>query len=561
MNNLIIGVDNFGEAIGENLPFVDKSLFIKEIFDNAGVKASVIVRPRRFGKTFNLSMLRHFLAKEVNGLKTQGMFDNLAINRQGDDYMRHQGEYPVIFISFKDMKHDSYEDAYKGLALLMSATYSEHAVLLSGDILLDHEKKVFEDILWKRASTEEILTSLLNLSNYLYRYYKVKPWLLIDEYDTPIQSGYLNHHYQEIIGLMRGLLSSALKGNDNINRAIVTGILRIAKENLFSGLNNVKIFSVLNIQYADHFGFTEAEVDAELQKNNLEHLAADIKNWYNGYRIGGRRIYNPWSIANCLYDRGAMRPYWVNTSDNLLIKRTMARADAATKIQFESVLAGDPIEVMINENMTFAELNKSDALWSLLLFSGYLTALEERYIDTQVSCLLQTPNQEIAALYRDIIREWFDASLGKIEYHKFLMNLVEGRLENFLSTLQRFLKESTSYFDVKGRHPEKFYHGFVLGLMVGLADTHLIQSNKESGDGRYDVLIIPKDLEKLGLVLEFKVAEEGATLQVVAEEALIQINNRNYETELRQKGVRSILKVGLAFEGKEVAMAFVYAEA
>jgi hypothetical protein len=555
--SLIIGLDDFGEAVHSQLNFIDKSLFIKEIFDNKGTTASVIVRPRRFGKTFNLSMLCHFLAKEVNGLKTQGMFDNLLISQQGDYYMQHQGKYPVIFISFKDMKHNSYDEAYEGLIGLISATYSMHRVVLSGDTLFDNEKKVFEDILWKRASAADIAVSLLNLSNYLYRYYKVKPWLLMDEYDTPIQSGYLNHHYQGIIGFMRGLLGAVLKGNSNINRAIITGILRIAKENLFSGLNNVKVYSVLNTQYATHFGFTEAEVDTELQKNNLQHLAADIKGWYNGYHIGDSQIYNPWSIANCINDKGMLQPYWLNTSNNDLIKQTMARAGANLKTAMEPILEGKPIEALVDENITFADLDGSgDHLWNLLLFAGYLTSIKTELSGMQKKCLLKSPNKEISLLYPHIISTWFAETLGRQDYQCLLESLITGDLEEFLDILQTFLFRSASYFDVSGTAPEKFYHGFVMGMIVSLSDTHIIQSNKESGRGRYDVLLIPKDPSKLGIIIEFKVAKSAVILQEAAQQALAQINASGYEAELQHRNITQILKIGLAFYEKEVAMAF-----
>ena len=397
--------------------------------------------------------------------------------------------------------------------------------------------------------------SLKELSRFLHLHHGVKPWLLIDEYDTPIQSAYFHGYYDEMIELMRGIFGSALKGNANINRAIITGILRISKESLFSGVNNLKVFSILNQEYAEHFGFTEAEVDEALKKSNLDGLSREIKDWYNGYHIGNSQIYNPWSIANCINGKGALGPYWVNTSSNDLIKSSMASASAVVKEKFELILAGKAITETIMENMVFADLkSNSDALWSLLLFSGYLTSVKTDLVDGEFRCALQTPNQEVATLYRSVIREWFNAPFGASEYRAFLENLTTGQLDKFLKKLKQFLKESSSFFDVKGQHPEKFYHGFVLGLIVSLADTHTVQSNKESGDGRYDVMLIPKDTTQLGLILEFKVVEEGDILIEVAEQALKQIDERNYETELRQKAIQKILKIGLAFRGKSVEM-------
>jgi hypothetical protein len=560
--NFIIGVDDFGEVITEKFNFVDKSLFIKEVMDNSSTKATVITRPRRFGKTLNLSMLHHFLAPEVNQLQTKRMFDGLKIAKEGSAYMDQQGQYPVIFISFKSVHDSKFTDAYGQLRTLIQETYREHRYLVTSPKLHADEKRLCEWVVAREVTDRAVLeNSLKELSRFLYLHHGVKPWLLIDEYDTPIQSAYFHGYYDEMIELMRGIFGSALKGNINIHRAIITGILRISKESLFSGVNNLKVFSILNQEYAEHFGFTEAEVDEALKKANFGNASREIKAWYNGYHIGNSQIYNPWSIANCINGKGTLGPYWVNTSSNDLIKSAMASASAGVKEKFELILAGKPIEETITENMVFADLKtNSDALWSLLLFSGYLTAIKKTPVHTRFHCELKTPNQEIDALYRDVICEWFDAPLGATEYRAFLENLTTGQLDKFLKKLKQFLKESSSFFDVKGQHPEKFYHGFVLGLIVSLADTHTVQSNKESGDGRYDVMLIPKDIQQLGLILEFKVAEEGETLDSAAAQALNQINERDYETELWQKNIQKILKIGLAFSGKEVAMQSIASE-
>jgi hypothetical protein len=554
--NFIVGVDDFGEVIKEKFNFVDKSLFIKEVMDNSSTKATVITRPRRFGKTLNLSMLHHFLAPEVNQLQTKGMFDQLKIAEAGSAYMDQQGKYPVIFISFKSVHDSKFVDAYGQLRTLVQETYREHRYLATSQKLHADEKKLYKAIVVREVTDRAVLeNSLKELSRFLHLHHGVKPWILIDEYDTPIQSAYFHGYYDDMIALMRGIFGSVLKGNTDMHRAIITGILRISKESLFSGVNNLDVFSILSQEYSEHFGFTGAEVDEALKKANLEN-SSEIKNWYNGYHIGDSQIYNPWSIANCINKGGSVRPYWVNTSSNDLIKSAMASASASVKERFELILAGKTIEETITENMVFSDLKtNSDALWSLLLFSGYLTAIKKTPVYTRFNCELKTPNQEIDALYRDVICGWFDAPLGVTEYRAFLENLTTGQLDKFLKKLKQFLKESSSFFDVKGQHPEKFYHGFVLGLIVSLADTHVVQSNKESGDGRYDVMLIPKDTTQLGLILEFKVAEEGDTLSEVAEQALRQIGERHYETELRQKNIRRILKVGLAFKGKEVEIA------
>lgn len=554
--SLIIGVDDFGKIITRNLGFIDKSLFIKEIMDNDGVEVSVIIRPRRFGKTLNMSMLRHFLAPTVNMLKTEGMFDHLKIAKQGNHYMQHQGKYPVIFISFKNVKDGNFSNAYEQLQILISEIYREHRYLMTSDKLYPEEKKQYQDILERNTTSESVLkNSLKELTRFLHVYHGVKPWLLIDEYDTPIQSGYMNGYYQEMINFMRGLFGAALKGNDNLHRAVVTGILRIARESLFSDLNNLQVYSVLDKRYAEYFGFTETEVDEALKKNNLSSLSNEIKSWYNGYQIGNHQIYNPWSIASCINAEGTLEPYWVNTSENTLIKQLLAQSSADFKKQFELILNNQAIETSINKNLVFLDLNQNeDAIWSLLLFSGYLTAISTQVVDIKLQCMLRSPNREISALYRTTIRDWFTQKGNELLYQQLLRFLVEGDLSSFFPLFQKILLESTSYFDATGQEPEKFYHGFVLGLVVNLS-THIVHSNKESGLGRYDVVLIPNDKTKLGIVLEFKVAKPTDDLQNSAQEALSQINTKNYAAELTQQGISNILKIGLAFSGKEVAMA------
>lgn len=554
--SLIIGVDNFGEAVRRGLNFIDKSLFVKELLDSDEIQASVITRPRRFGKTFNLSMLHHFFAPEVNGISTSGLFQHLKITKAGDAYMAHQGKYPVIFVTFKSVSDATFEGAYEKIQTLVSGLYREHGYLLESAALSANDKEIYERILKGQANQSLLAESLKKLAQFLYLHYGTKSWLLIDEYDAPIQAGYLNNHYGKIIEFMRGMFGSALKGNDYLHRAVITGILRISKESLFSGVNNLKVYSLLNERYAEHFGFIEQEVDTVFKQAGLEAKLSDIKAWYNGYTIGGKQMYNPWSIANCVYEKGLMRPYWVNTSGEGLIKASMALADIDVKEQFEYILRGKPIEVEIDENMIFGDFkNSSSALWSLLLFSGYLTAVKVDLIKGRSVCFLKSPNKEVAYLYEHIILSWFKDAIGENTYRYFLSSLTEGHLDEFLSILKRFLEESASHFDVKGHHPEKFYHGFVLGLIVGLSDTHTIESNRESGWGRYDVLITPKDPTKLGLILEFKVAGEGVTLEEAAKQALVQIAERNYEAVLRQKGIGNMLKIGLAFRGKTVEMA------
>jgi hypothetical protein len=549
-----IGGSDFAEMVDKHLDFVDKTLFIKEIFDNPGVKVNVITRPRRFGKTLNLSMLACFLAAEVNGCTTQHLFKGLKIAGLGDEYMRHQGKYPVIFISFKDVQDHNYENTYANLCELIANVYNEHYYLLSSPQLSASEKKVFLSIVETNASLAKIRDSLANLSRYLYKHHGVKPWILIDEYDSPIQAGYLHGYYNSIIQVMRGLFGTAFKDNPSVEKVIITGILRVSKESLFSGVNNIKVYSTFNTEYSEHFGFTEAEVEGLLEKANLKHCYTQIRQWYNGYQIGNSIIYNPWSVINCLQGKGLIRLYWANTSGNDLVKHLLAHGDETIKKDLETIIQGDSITALIDENLVFSDLEKNrDGLWSMLFFCGYLKAIHTEFKEGKIQCELASPNQEITALYRDIIRSWLSNPLGYSQYLEFLLSLTEGRVDEFADRLQRYLIETLSIFDTTGREPEKFYHGFVLGMMVSLNETHEVKSNYESGYGRYDVMLIPKDREQLGIILEFKtVREKKTSLKQAAKDALQQIIQRQYAAQLHQLGIHNILQMGLAFRGKHV---------
>jgi Predicted AAA-ATPase/PD-(D/E)XK nuclease superfamily len=553
---LPIGYDNFRDLIDKKLDFVDKTLFIKEVLDRISVQVSLIARPRRFGKTLNLSMLRHFLAAQVDGKSTEGLFDGLKITEAGDTYMQHHRRYPVIFVTFKDVKEGNYEAAYFSLCKQIADLYREHQYLLSSDKLTDSEKTVFLSVLETRATVINARSSLKDLCYYLYQHHDTKPWLLIDEYDTPLHTGYLNNYYPSIIEFIRQLFGAALKTNAYLERAIITGILRISKESLFSGMNNIRVYSIFDKIYSEYFGFTEPEVIEILKKYNLNDRSAKIQDWYNGYRIGDTIIYNPWSLVSCIEEGGLLKPYWVNTSSNDLVKHLLARSNKQSKLDLESILHNESITALINENIVFGDLERdSNAVWSLLLFSGYFTPLHRELKDNQFQCELAVPNQEVMSVYRSIVQEWLSEYFGSSEYLKFLLSLTQGRIEEFSDSLQKYLLETISIFDISGRDPEKFYHGFILGMIVSLSNTHEVKSNHESGYGRYDVMLIPKDREQLGIILEFKtVRDKKISLKKAAQEAVQQITNREYAAQLHQLGIQNILKIGLAFRGKQVTI-------
>ncbi len=559
MIKLPVGYDNFRKILDNKLDFVDKSLFIKDVMDDHTTEIALITRPRRFGKTLNLSMLQHFLAAEVHGQKTTELFNHLKIGQINDGgYLKYQGKYPVIFISFKDIKDTDFVTAYNKMRELIISIYDEHNYLALSDRLSNNQRQLYQLIMTRQADRSQLQNSLQILCTCLYQHYNVKPWLLIDEYDTPIQSSYLHGYYDEMINFMRGMFGAALKTNPYLEKAVITGILRIAKESLFSGLNNLKVYSVLDERYGQYFGFTEDEMSALLVQADLMSHADEIKKWYNGYLFGQTIVYNPWSVVNCLNDGGKLKPYWLNTSDNALIKSLLAQADTDTKFKLESLVRGQSIETIVDEYVAFTHFAENPgALWSLLLSSGYLKALFCEPSGSNLKCSLLPPNYEVGMIYSELVKEWISGRIGYDQYDYFIGTLLKGNMEDFAEMLKKYLVETISVFDVSGKNPEKFYHGLVLGIISSTMKTHTIKSNRESGYGRYDVMIIPKDLtnaQAVSLILEFKVAKEGEELKASAHEALQQIEKRHYEAELKQAGITKIIKAGLAFSGKKVVV-------
>ena len=553
---LPIGYDNFGKIRENQLDFVDKTLFIRDILDDRSSEVLVITRPRRFGKTLNLSMLQYFFADQAYGCKTQGLFDDLKIAALGEPYMQHQGKYPVIFITLKDLRDLSFQPTVEKLGSLLSQLYRENSYLLQSNQLDATDKEFFTMMLGFKIPQSVLEESLHRLMHYLSKHHGQKVWLLIDEYDSPLHSAFLNNYYPEMISLIRNLFSGVLKSNPYLKKAVITGILRIAKESLFSGLNNVTVHTLLSPKYSEYFGFTEAETTDLFTRANLTPQIADIRRWYNGYLMGNTVIYNPWSIVNCIYNNGLLRPYWVNTSGNDLIRSLLAEGDLTLKDDLEKLLNHQPIQALIDENMVFGDLNKNNnAIWSLLLFSGYLKAISAEMNGTGIKVQLVPPNYEVLLLYRSIIRGWFDDSLGYSNYQNFLKSLTRGDVEEFTLRLKDCIQNSFSIFDVSGHHPEKFYHGFVLGMIISLEDRYDVQSNKESGYGRYDVMLIPKDPAQLGIVMEFKtVTDANLPLTEAADLALQQVLDRDYAQTLRSRGIQRILQLGLAFYRKDVAV-------
>lgn len=553
-----LGTSDFATIINNNGLLVDKSLFIKEIIDNiSGV--TLITRPRRFGKTLNMTMLHYFFARTANGIETNGLFNNLAISQleNGKYITEHQGKYSVIFISFKDIKASTFSDLFDKIVLLMRRLYAQHENLLT--VIDDHEKKLFNKYLNCSINRAELEESLLFLSELLFKFYKQKVYILIDEYDTPLNCAYLCDCLNELTSLMRNLFSVALKDNPYLQQGIMTGITRISKDSMLSGLNNLKVYTLLEEKYSNYFGFTDIELDYLFKEQDLEYNKIAAKTWYNGYLFGNTTIYNPWSILSCLDKKGKFEAYWVHTSNNDIIKEVLLEFKPEVQSKIIELMQGKKIIAEIDSSVAFDELaNHAASFWSLMLFGGYLTAsaITQTTTSLNYACELSIPNLEVKLLLNHLYKEWFKSQINQ-NYTTFLNNLINGRVTEFNQQLNEYLLKTVSVRDT-GINAEKFYHGLVLGLIASLAETHHLESNLESGYGYADLLITPliKTKFNLGIVIEFKHATSNKNLSNLAHQALEQIETKHYELKLHQHPhIKQILKIGLAFNKKQVIVA------
>lgn len=549
---LSIGISDFKTIITGNYAYVDKSLLIQEIVE-ASAPVILIPRMRRFGKTLNLSMLRYFFEKTDQD--TSCLFKSLNI-WENREYRTLQGQFPVIFISLKDVKHLSWEETLESFRQIIAAEFDRHQACLESEHLNEVEKSDYLAILHKKPSLPLLERSLFLLSKWLQRCYNRKAIILIDEYDTPAHAAYVGGFYSPLITFLRNWLSSCLKDNVHLERGVLTGILRIAKESIFSGLNNVDTFTVLNEPFRDKFGLLESEVKELLHEFGLSSKLPEFRQWYNGYRIGScEGLYNPWSVLKCIEANGTLSSYWVNTSDNALMKQVITRGTDELKADVEELLRGGTVEKVIEEGIIFSNLDTSPrAVWALLLFSGYLTLAATPIHEAGPFCRLKIPNAEVAGLYHSMIREWFEKSFTETKYRLLLQSLTSGDIDTFSQLFQEFLLSATSVFDFNPQEPERVYHAFILGMLLGVSDRYEVRSNRESGYGRYDVMLIPKNPSDLGIIMEFKKIGqfEQSDLETAVKSALKQIEDKHYAQELVERGVRRILHLGLAFEGKRV---------
>ena len=540
MKKIPIGVENFKEIINNNCYYVDKTKFIEEIL-NDGSKIKLFTRPRRFGKTLNMSTIKHFFDIK-NNEENRKLFNNLDIEKSV--YIKEQGQYPVIFISMKGIKDITWEEAKSSLKILISKLYSEFKYLL--DDLDEFDLPRFKKYLLADIDFANLKNALEFLTRVLYEKHKKEVILLIDEYDSPLISAYEHNYYDEAINFFKVFYGEALKTNDYLKMGIITGIIRVIKAGIFSDLNNLRIYSILDKQYSDFFGFTEKEVEKMLIDFNIEYNLPEVKSWYDGYKFGDTEVYNPWSILNFVQNR-ELEGYWIGTSGNFLIKEVLKDSNSEINISLEKLFNGKKIEEVITGNSDLSSLLSYHEIWELLLFSGYLTV--DKKIDEDVYSL-RLPNKEIRKFFKN---EFIDITFGASEFRKTMETLKNNKIEEFEKNLQNILLKSTSYMDGKN---ENFYHGLFLGMSFYLDNKYSVKSNREAGLGRYDVLIEPINKKERAFILEFKVTDSEKNLEKFSKEALEQIINKKYNIELIKKGIKDITYIGIAFYKKQLRISY-----
>ncbi|WP_428268862.1 AAA family ATPase [Haliangium sp.] len=551
-----IGISDFRKLREGGHVYVDKSQLICDLIDRDNVEVFLLPRPRRFGKTLNLTMLRCFFERSDEDLAP--LFDGLAVWRAGAHYRAHFQRYPVIYLTFKGTKRDRFEDAWAALRELITKLYDEHRELLDADTLSASETVAYHQILDRTAPPELYHDALGDLVRHLARYHGEKVVVLIDEYDEPLHAAYLGGYAKPMLDFLRAFLSGALKDQAHLHKAVLTGILRVARESIFSGLNNLAVYSLLHVELASCFGFTEAEVDALLAQAGRSEQRAVVQHWYNGYDFGGEVIYNPWSVLSFLSDpSGHPGPHWLTTSANRLIKHVLEARAARLQPVFEALLDGERIERVIDPHVVLDALDRDDdAVWALLVFSGYLRAsARSRGAMEQPAHELSIPNREVRLLYSGTFAAWMKARLighgGDLDL--LTAALFRGDAEGVESQLQTFMDSMASYFDTARPSLEHFYHGFVLGLLAVLEPDYQVRSNRESGRGRPDLLIRPTRPGRPGVVLELKVARPGKkTLAQALREGRDQIESNAYAAELTAAGADPIHAYAVAFDGTEV---------
>ena len=542
-----IGIENFEDIIKDNYYYVDKSMLIEDILVNRAA-VTLFTRPRRFGKTLNMSMIKYFFDVR-NKDENRKLFEGLRIF--GSEYMKEQGKYPVIFVSLKDLRADTWEDTFENLKSFISDLYAEFEDMR--EIMNKRDKIKFDKIFYEEEKGD-YETSLKLLSNYIYKYYGKKVIILIDEYDAPIINAFDKGYYNEAINFFQVFYSSALKTNDSLKYGILTGITRIIKEGIFSGLNNLKVDTILNKKYSEYFGLLESEVIKMLDYFEMKYKIEEVKEWYNGYIFGDKRVYNPWSIINYV-DNGEIKAYWANVSGNTLLENMLDQAGEDVYTDLKRFTDGESIEKYISDGTTIKSLlSNDDEIWQLFLYSGYLTKAKEQIEIDETSEYtniynLKIPNKEIRKYFGNMFLNRFFGT--ELKTSILIKALESGDIKKFEKTLGEIMVNMLSHFDLDSEM-EKIYQVFMIGLVGFLMGKYEIISNNESGYGRYDLAMIPIKSNEKAYLMEFKISktEKGMTLK--AEEALKQIDEKKYDTRLKARGIKNILKIGIAFYGKKV---------
>ena len=545
---LPIGVENFEEIIKKDYYYIDKTLLIKDLIDLKS-KVNLFTRPRRFGKTLNMSMLRCFFEKSKED--RLHLFAGTKIMGAGEKYLKESGQYPVIFLSLKSMKQGSYESAFYCLKEEIGREFGRHRDLL--EKLPDAEaREKYYRFAVQTARDEEYLTALKFLSECLYAFYGKKSIILIDEYDVPLENAYFSGFYDQMVTLIRSLFESALKTNDTLEFAVVTGCLRISKESIFTGLNNLNIVSIMDTSYAEYFGFTQEEVDRMLVFYGLEQNRDAVRSWYDGYQFGNTEVYNPWSVINyinsCRKDKNALfRPYWSNTSSNSIVRTLVEKSDLSVRQEIEALIEGKTITKPIHEDITYDDMDSTqDNLWNFLFFTGYLKKISERQDGDDILVEMAVPNREVRYIYKNTVLRWFEEQTKHKKLSPLYDSILSGDREKMAEILSENLMETISFYD----YQESYYHGFLAGMLKNIGN-YIVLSNRESGNGRPDILLKYPSVRGKAVIIEIKVAHAYAELENKCDEALKQIEDQKYEEALRQEGYSDILKYGIAFYRKE----------
>ena len=551
---LPIGVDNFERVITDGYYYIDKTMLIKELLDLKG-EVNLFTRPRRFGKTLNLSMLRYFFEDTGDAEKNarnKALFQGLKIMEAGEGYTGEMGTYPVINLTLKSAKQATFQSAYAKLKEEIAEEFKRHRYVLESGALDEEDKSKFREIAGREAGQDEYSGALKFLSKCLHQATGNNTVILIDEYDVPLENAYFRGFYGEMVDFVRSLFESGLKTNDNLRFAVITGCLRISKESIFTGLNHLNIISVLDKKYSEHFGFTESEVLQSMAYYGAENRFPTMKEWYDGYTFGDTQVYNPWSVIKFLYDLYSdvdafPRPYWINTSSNDIIKDMIARADRETKGQIETLLNGGTLDIQVHEEVTYEDMHASgENLWNFLYFTGYLTKKSEYFRDPLSFLRVCIPNTEVKTIYQNTILGWFRKSIEKQDFRDLYRAMEEGDAEKMTDILNVQLFPIISFYD----SAENFYHGFLAGILSQSQD-YLVKSNRESGNGRSDIMVRSPSLRGRAFVLELKVSASIDDLEADAEKALKQIYDKRYMDELRTEGYRKIGCYGVSFYRKD----------